>query len=79
MPFGFKWCIPLRFTFLSEQRYLIKSVSLKIEPLQYIAIYYNGSIFNETDFISLHFFLFHSCNEFDLSEPSYMSIGVGLI
>ena len=28
----------------------IKSVSLKIEPLQYIAIYYNGSIFNETDF-----------------------------
>ena len=29
---------------------VLKSVSLKIEPLQYIAIYYNGSIFNETDF-----------------------------
>ena len=29
----------------------VTSVSLKIEPLQYIAIYYNGSIFNETDFI----------------------------
>ena len=29
----------------------IKSVSSKIEPLQYIAIYYNGLIFNETDFI----------------------------
>ena len=28
---------------------LLKSVSLKIEPLQYIAMYYNGSIFNETD------------------------------
>ena len=28
---------------------IIKSVSLKIEPLQYIAIYYDGSIFNETD------------------------------
>ena len=27
----------------------LKSVSLKIEPLQYIAIYYDGSIFNETD------------------------------
>ena len=32
---------------MSEQ---LKTVSLKIEPLQYIAIYYNGSIFNETDF-----------------------------
>ena len=30
--------------------FFIKSVSLKIEPLQYIAIYHNGSIFNETDF-----------------------------
>ena len=29
----------------------ITSVSLKIESLQYIAIYYNGSIFNETDFM----------------------------
>ena len=28
----------------------IKSVSSKIEPLQYIAIYYNGLIFNETVF-----------------------------
>ena len=28
--------------------YVLKSVSLKIEPLQYIAIYYDGSIFNET-------------------------------
>ena len=28
----------------------IKSVSLKIEPLEYIAMYCNGSIFNETDF-----------------------------
>ena len=28
----------------------LNSVSLKIEPLQYIAIFYNGSIFNETDF-----------------------------
>ena len=28
---------------------IIKSVSSKIKPLQYIAIYYNGSIFNETD------------------------------
>ena len=30
---------------------VLTSVSLKIEPLQYIATYYNGSIFNETDFI----------------------------
>ena len=29
----------------------LKSVSLKIEPLYYIAMYCNGSIFNETDFI----------------------------
>ena len=29
----------------------IKSVSLKIEPWQYIDIYYHGSIFNVTDFI----------------------------
>ena len=29
---------------------LVKSVSLKIEPLEYIAMYCNGSIFNETDF-----------------------------
>ena len=30
---------------------ILTSVSLKVEPLQYIAIYYNGLIFNETDFI----------------------------
>ena len=36
----------------AEIRY-IKSVSLKIAPLQYIAIYYYGSIFNETDFRKL--------------------------
>ena len=35
----------------TQKRY-IKSISLKIEKLQYIAIYYNGLIFNETDFIS---------------------------
>ena len=28
----------------------LKSASLKIEPLQYIAMYCDGSIFNETDF-----------------------------
>ena len=27
----------------------LKSASLKIEPLQYIAMYCDGSIFNETD------------------------------
>ena len=35
---------------LYEQNAVLKSVSLKIEPLLYIAIYYNGSIFNETGF-----------------------------
>ena len=33
------------------QHSVLKSVSLKVEPLEYIAIYYNGSIFNETDVI----------------------------
>ena len=28
---------------------VLKAVSLKIEPLQYITKYYDGSIFNETD------------------------------
>ena len=38
-------------TFLYYSDYdQLNSVSLKIEPLQYIAIYCNGSIFNETDF-----------------------------
>ena len=38
----------------------VKSVSLKIEPLQYIAIYYNGSIFNETDFSQRLLFHIHT-------------------
>ena len=33
------------------QHSVLKSVSLKIEPLQLIAIYYNGLIFNGTDVI----------------------------
>ena len=31
---------------------IIKSFSLKIEPMQYIAMFYDGSIFNETDVCS---------------------------
>ena len=31
---------------------MVTSVSLKNESLQYIAIYYDGSIFNETDVCS---------------------------
>ena len=40
----------------AEIRY-IKSVSLKIEPLQYIAIYYNGSIFNDQTLLN---FVYHT-------------------
>ena len=48
----------------------IKSVSLKFEPLQYIAIYYNGSIFNETDFI---------CNlpSIEIQSPPVEGTGAG--
>ena len=53
---------------------VVKSVSLKIEPLQYIAIYYNGSIFNETDFKNLNFGVFKAAIASKKPSWSYKSV-----